>query len=85
MTLLETQAIKEVGAKCPDCSEPEVKAQVHSLYDSIFAQIKDSERVMSNDDRDKLIIEEMESQAMTTEEYPDTYKWLKECFLGRTL
>lgn len=85
MTLLEKQAIKEVGAKCPDCSDQEVKAQIHSLYDSLFAQIKDSERVMSIDDRDKLIREEMEGMAMTTEEYPDTYKWLKECFLRRTL
>jgi hypothetical protein len=84
MSLLENLAIKEVGAVCGESYES-AKDHIVSLYNKVEATIRGSESVLSDDERDRVIREEMESQATIAEGFPDTYKWLKECFLGRTL
>jgi hypothetical protein len=81
MSHSETKAIKEVEAKWGETSAK----RVFALFDRVKALIKDSERVLTDGEKDRLIREEMEEDSLNAEEYTDTYKWLKECFLGRTL
>jgi len=79
--VLMNRAICEVRAKWGEDSSQ----RISSLGFRVKALIKDSEIVLSDDEKDKVIREEMEEDNLTAEGYPDTYKWLKECFLGRTL
>ena len=80
MTMMNL-VIKEVETKWGESSEK----RVFALFDRVKALIKDSEMVLSDDEKDKVIREEMEEDNLGAEDYPDTYKWLKQSFLGRTL